>query len=53
LGSVSIKFGTHTGLDGAFREVLRDMNVNVDEPTVGVVVQFNSAGEIKASNISK
>jgi hypothetical protein len=42
-----------TGLDGAFGEVLRDINVNVDEPTVGVVVQFNSAGEIKASRIAK
>ena len=42
-----------TGLDGAFRERARDEGYDVREPCVGVVVQFNSEGQIEGSRLVK
>ena len=41
------------GLDGSFAELITDLGYNVDEPTVGVVVQFSKDGEIEGSRMVK
>lgn len=41
------------GLDGAFREFIRESGGNVDEPSVGVVVQHTSRGSIEGCRLVK
>ena len=41
------------GLDGAFREFVRESGANVDEPSVGVVVQHTARGKIEGCRLVK
>jgi len=42
-----------SGYDGAFREHAREEGINVEEPTVWVVVMFNVEGQLEGAKLTK